>query len=166
MKLESEGKVLDFVYTVNHFSMGNKKDFDFIAKQFDDLEMEHPVDGLKGIPERDDKGKPQFMKTLVYLVAVPSYFEKGMFKYHVYQLISNYEITHDKDHTQMESILMFNFEFSPITENITQNHKNLVEFLISICAIIGGVYTIAGIVDSMIHKSVSIVFKSRIGKLS
>ena len=61
---------------------------------------------------------------------------------------------------------MFNFEFSPITEYITQNHKNLVEFLISICAIIGGVYTIAGIVDSAIHKSVSLVFKSRIGKLS
>ncbi len=59
-----------------------------------------------------------------------------------------------------------NFEFSPITENITQNQKSLIEFLISICAIIGGVYTIAGIVDSMIHKSVSLVFKSRIGKLS
>lgn len=79
--------------------MGNKKDFDYIAQQFDDLEMEHPVDGLMGTPERDDKGKPQFMKTLIYMVAVPSYFEKGLFKYHVYQLISNYEITHDKDHT-------------------------------------------------------------------
>ena len=61
---------------------------------------------------------------------------------------------------------MFNFEFSPITENISQNSKNFVEFMISICAIIGGVYTIAGIVDSIIYKSVSYVFKSRIGKLS
>jgi hypothetical protein len=147
--------------------MGNKQDFDYIAKNFDDLEMEHPCDGIKGKPEKDDDGKsPKFMKTLFYLVAVPSYFEKGLFKYHVYQLISNYEITHDENHTESESILLFNFEFSPITENITQNHKNLIEFLISICAIIGGVYTIAGIVDSMIHKSVSLVFKSRIGKLS
>jgi hypothetical protein len=38
--------------------------------------------------------------------------------------------------------------------------------MISICAIIGGVYTIAGIIDSIIYKSVSYVFKSRIGKLS
>lgn len=61
---------------------------------------------------------------------------------------------------------MFNFEFSPITENIHQNKQGFVEFLINICAIIGGVYTIAGVVDSMIHKSVSMVFKSRIGKLA
>jgi len=128
--------------------------------------MEHPADGVSGTPSKDDKGVPEFMKTMFYIVAVPSYFESGMFKYHVYQLISNFEMTHDIEHTLGESILMFNFEFSPITENVTQNHKNPIEFLINICAIIGGVYTIAGIVDSMIHKSVSIVFKSRIGKLS
>jgi len=42
-----------------------------------------------------------------------------MGKYHVYQLVSNYEVTHDENKTHGESILMFNFEFSPITENIT-----------------------------------------------
>ena len=61
---------------------------------------------------------------------------------------------------------MFNFEFSPITENISQNKENIIEFLIKICAIIGGVYTIAGIVDSMIHKSMAALFKNRIGKLA
>lgn len=61
---------------------------------------------------------------------------------------------------------MFNFEFSPITENIHQNKQSIISFIINICAIIGGVYTIAGIVDSMIHKSVSFVFKNSIGKLA
>jgi hypothetical protein len=55
---------------------------------------------------------------------------------------------------------------SNLNVNISQNSKNFVEFMISICAIIGGVYTIAGIIDSIIYKSVSYVFKSRIGKLS
>jgi hypothetical protein len=103
---------------------------------------------------------------MFYIVAVPSYFQKGMGNYHVYQLVSNYEVTHDESKTHGESILMFNFEFSPITENITQNNQSLVDFMISICAIIGGVYTIAGIVDSVIYKSVSFVFKNRIGKLA
>ena len=75
-------------------------------------------------------------------------------------------MTTDETKTRGESVLMFNFEFSPITENISAKSKNFVEFLISVCAVIGGVYTIAGIVDSMIHKSVSYVFKNRIGKLS
>ena len=94
-QLKSEGTILDFEYEIHHFSMGNKKDFDYIKQQFEDLEMEHPVDGIKGKPERDEDGTtPKFMKTLFYLVAVPSYFERGLFRYHVYQLISNYEITH------------------------------------------------------------------------
>ena len=80
----------------------------------------------------------------------------------MYQLVSNFEVAKDSS----ENVLMFNFEFSPITESITKNKKNLVTFLISICAIIGGVYTIAGIIDSCIHKSIGFVFKSRIGKLS
>ena len=62
--------------------------------------MEHPADGVTGRPDREDDGKtPKHMKTMFYMVAVPSYFERGLFRYHVYQLISNYEITHDKDHT-------------------------------------------------------------------
>ena len=131
--------------------------------------MEHPADGILGEPdfkEEDGKQIPKGLKTMFYLVAVPSYFERGLSRYHVYQLISNYEQTTDESKTQGESVLMFNFEFSPITENISAKNKNLIEFLISVCAIIGGVYTIAGIVDSMIHKSVSFVFKNRIGKLS
>ena len=161
-----QGRKFDYSYDIHHISFGNKQDFDYISQQFQDLDMEHPLDGIKGSAGKNDEGHAQQMKSMHYLVAVPSYFEKGLFKYHVYQLISNYEVTYDEAQTGGQSILMFNFEFSPITENITQNQKNLVEFLISICAIIGGVYTIAGIVDGIIHKSVSLVFKSRIGKLS
>ena len=131
--------------------------------------MEHPCDGLEGKPEyktEADKEIPKGIKAMFYLVAVPSYFEKGLSRYHVYQLISNHEVTYDEEKTHGENILMFNFEFSPITENISQNGQSLVTFFIQICAIIGGVYTIAGIVDSMIYKSVSYVFKNRIGKLA
>lgn len=81
--------------------------------------MEHPADGIAITTTKDDNGKAIALKTMFYLVAVPSYFEKGLFKYHVYQLISNYETTSDPEHTHGHSILMFNFEFSPITENIT-----------------------------------------------
>jgi len=111
----------DSSYKIHHFSMGNKENFDYIQKNFEDLEMEHPADGISVNTDMDDAGKPMGLKTMFYLVAVPSYFEKGLFKYHVYQLISNYETTTDLEQTRGDSILMFNFEFSPITENITQN---------------------------------------------
>lgn len=46
-----------------------------------------------------------------------------------------------------------------------QESEDIFEFLIHICAIVGGIFTIAGIVDAVIHKSVSAIFKDRIGKL-
>jgi hypothetical protein len=108
--------------------------------------MEHPVDGVSGSPVEKD-GKPEAMKVNFYMTAVPSYFSTGKSKYHVYQLVTNFEVAK----SDQENILMFNFEFSPITENVTKNHKNPVDFLISICAIIGGIYTIAAIIDCCLH---------------
>ena len=64
------------------------------------------------------------------------------------------------------SVIVFNYELSPITVQYTQTKENFFEFLVYICAIVGGVFTVAGIVDSIIHKSVAVLFKQRIGKLS
>jgi len=99
MTLRREGFIFDFSYQINHLSFGNKEDFDYIHRSFKDLYMEHPADGIVGAPEFSKQGEkdvPKGMKTMFYLVAVPSYFEKGLSKYHVYQLISNYEVTTDE----------------------------------------------------------------------
>jgi len=99
MLLKREGYHFDFTYNIKHVSFGNKRDFDFIKNRFKDLDMEHPCDGIEDKPVfvKNNEGKevPNLIKTMFYLVAVPSYFEKGLSKYHVYQLISNYEVTHD-----------------------------------------------------------------------
>lgn len=94
--LSSEGFKFDFEYKINHLSFGNKDYFDYIAKNFEDLEMEHPADGVTAKSNFNQKGEPEGFKTVFYLVAVPSYFQKQFGgKYHVYQLISNYEHTYD-----------------------------------------------------------------------
>lgn len=42
-----------------------------------------------------------------------------------------------------------------------------MHFLVEICAIIGGVFSVAGIIDAIIHKSmVTILKKAQMGKLS
>ena len=61
---------------------------------------------------------------------------------------------------------MFNYELSPITVKYEQKSENFFDFILYICAIIGGVFTVAGIIDALIHRSVSAIFKQRIGKLS
>jgi hypothetical protein len=60
---------------------------------------------------------------------------------------------------------MFNYELSPITVSFEEEKENIFEFLVYICAIIGGVFTVSGIIDSVLEKSYSLLFKERIGKL-
>jgi hypothetical protein len=51
------------------------------------------------------------------------------------------------------------FDLSPVTVKFTHVSESLFHFLVQVCAIVGGVFTVAGIVDSLIHASVSNVMK-------
>jgi len=44
--MKKENATFDFTHTINHLSFGNKKDFDYISRSFQDLFMEHPADGI------------------------------------------------------------------------------------------------------------------------
>lgn len=46
-----------------------------------------------------------------------------------------------------------NFDISGLKNVRTQTRKSLTHFLTSTCAIVGGVLTVAGIVDAAVHES-------------
>jgi len=63
--------------------------------------------------------------------------------------------------------LYFRYDLSPVTVKYTQRKESFFRFLVQICAIIGGIFTVAGIIDALVHKSVvAILKKAQIGKLS
>jgi len=45
------------------------------------------------------------------------------------------------------------YELSPIMVKFTESKKSFAHFLTGVCAIIGGVFTVAGLVDSLIYHS-------------
>lgn len=114
------------------------------------------------------------MKCNFFLKAVPAIFlhefssafysiidQKSLKRNEVFQLTSSKEIQFD----QFESLIMFQYTVSPFAVMYTNTRENFFQFLISLLAIIGGVFTIAGIVDSVIHQGGKLVFKERINKL-
>ena len=166
MSLMIQGYSFDFSYTINHLSFGRDEDFKLIQRRFKDQGIMNTLDGVsvqaKPVSETQIT-KTNHLQTNFYLTAVPSFFiTSGGSKYQVYQLTQNYI----SDYNAQQSILMFNYELSPITVKYEQVTENFLDFLLYICAIIGGVFTVAGIIDAMIHKSVSAIFKQRIGKLN
>ncbi|XP_052225119.1 endoplasmic reticulum-Golgi intermediate compartment protein 1-like [Dreissena polymorpha] len=60
----------------------------------------------------------------------------------------------------------FKYQLSPITVQYREMRKPLYHFLTTVCAIIGGTFTVAGILDSCIFTAHEIIKKIEIGKQS
>ncbi|CAA7048439.1 unnamed protein product [Microthlaspi erraticum] len=58
----------------------------------------------------------------------------------------------------------FHFELSPMQVLISENPKSFSHFITNVCAIIGGVFTVAGILDSIFQNTVRMVKKIELGK--
>ncbi|XP_030230042.1 endoplasmic reticulum-Golgi intermediate compartment protein 3 isoform X3 [Gadus morhua] len=59
------------------------------------------------------------------------------------------------------------YELSPMMVKFTEKHRSFTHFLTGVCAIIGGVFTVAGLIDSLIyHSAKAIQKKIELGKAS
>lgn len=61
--------------------------------------------------------------------------------------------------------VFFMYDLSPMMVQLTESRRSLAHFLTGVCAIIGGVFTVAGMVDSMLyHSQRALKKKIEIGK--
>lgn len=60
----------------------------------------------------------------------------------------------------------FSYDLSPIQVVVREEERQWYTFLTSTCAIVGGVFTVAGILDAMVYKGVQLATKRDLGKLS
>eukprot|EP00798_Chlamydomonas_sp_ICE-L_P002492 gene2492-5420_t len=62
--------------------------------------------------------------------------------------------------------LFFFYDLSPIKVRIMEKKSSFVHFLTNVCAIVGGVFTVSGIIDAFVYQSERLIRKKReIGKL-
>lgn len=151
-------------------SFGKKADFETIARYYPDAGVMHPLDGYV----MNKPAEQKYMRCGFYLKAVPAIFlgefaswftsvfgRKLLYRNEVFQLTASSET----EFQSWESIIIFNYEVSPFAVEYSNVRENFLQFLISMMAIVGGCFTFASIVDSIIHKGSKIVFKDRINKL-
>lgn len=168
--LSRKGISLNNSFKIHHLSFGEMSDFTAINRYFPDVGLEHPLDGF----EHNLPGDKKYMRCGFYLKAVPALFlsqfanffanfvtKEYVATWEVFQLTATSEI----EYASFENIVIFNYEVSPFAVHYTNFKENFFQFLINMLAIVGGIFTLAGIVDSIIHKGSKIVFKDRINKL-
>ena len=64
------------------------------------------------------------------------------------------------------NVLAFQYELSPIAVLYKLQRDSFLWFLVKMAAIVGGIFTVAEIIDSIVHRSVGVLLKQRMGKLS
>eukprot|EP00270_Netrium_digitus_P003478 TRINITY_DN1404_c0_g1_i1.p1 TRINITY_DN1404_c0_g1~~TRINITY_DN1404_c0_g1_i1.p1 ORF type:complete len:512 (+),score=119.19 TRINITY_DN1404_c0_g1_i1:48-1583(+) len=81
-------------------------------------------------------------------------------------ILSSYEYTvHSNTITSLTlPVVRFHYELSPMQVLITENRRPFSHFITNLCAIIGGVFTVAGIVDGMLHGALRMIKKVELGK--
>ncbi|KAI8820151.1 endoplasmic reticulum vesicle transporter-domain-containing protein [Fimicolochytrium jonesii] len=128
-------KDLDFSHTLHSLSFGKK------------VEFVNPLDGVS-------KSTKQSYFMFQYFLKVVS--TRFTFLNGTNVRTNQFSVTeHERDttpsaHTGGLPGVFFNYDISPMLVMYTEYQKPLSHFLTDICAVVGGVFTVAGIVDSFI----------------
>ena len=110
----------------------------------------NPLDGVEGVAEKGAMMFHYYLKIVptTYTQTDGSYFPSNQFS-----------VTR---HSKVVSVMageggmpgvFFSYEMSPVMVKYSRKEKSLGHFLTGLCAIIGGVFTVAGILDKLIYNS-------------
>lgn len=134
---------LDLTHTINHISFGDESHVKHIIDEFG-VGILNPLDS-RHVDQVDENKIYEY-----YLKVVPSIYQDindSEFKAHQFTANSN-----TVEFNMIVPTIFFRYDISPILVRIVQYKQKFFHFFIQICAIVGGIYTVTGILDSLIHK--------------
>jgi len=125
----------------------------------------NPLDGADRILSTD-KGGGMFM---YYAKVVPTayhYISGKILETNQFSVTEHFRTVKKAEGQGLPGVFVF-YELSPIMVQFTEQRKSLAHFLTQLCAILGGVFTVAGMIDRVIYGAMKqLERKLQIGKLS
>uniref|UniRef100_A0A3P8NNB7 Endoplasmic reticulum-Golgi intermediate compartment protein n=1 Tax=Astatotilapia calliptera TaxID=8154 RepID=A0A3P8NNB7_ASTCA len=102
------------------------------------------------------------------LKIVPTVYEdlSGRQRFSYQYTVANKEYVAYSHTGRIIPAIWFRYDLSPITVKYTERRQPLYRFITTICAIVGGTFTVAGIIDSCIFTASEAWKKIQIGKMS
>ncbi|KAL9322352.1 hypothetical protein ACSQ67_010405 [Phaseolus vulgaris] len=154
---------MNMSHVVNHLSFGRKvspRVMSDVKRLIPYVGSSHDrLNGLSFINTRDF-GANVTMEHYLQIVKTEVITRKD------HKLVEEYEYTAHSSVAQSLHIPVakFHLELSPMQVLITENPKSFSHFITNVCAIIGGVFTVAGILDSILHNTIRLMKKVELGK--
>jgi len=98
-----------------------------------------------------------------YVKIIPMRYERYGKVYDTYQYTAN---SNELGGMGRLTAVYFRYDLSPIAVQVTKQSKSFSHFLVQVCAIVGGVFTVLGLVNSVLHSSLKhFLKKAEMGKL-
>ncbi|KAH8916695.1 DUF1692-domain-containing protein [Atractiella rhizophila] len=161
------GKQHDFGHIIHRFSFGTGQEggyeddssYSKQKKYREQLGIVNPLDGLRAHTEESNYMFQYFLKVVGTKFKFLNGEEVGTHQYSVTQ----YERDLSSDSGPMDAVhhtshgyagvpgVFFSYEISPMLVTHAETRESLAHFLSSTCAIVGGVLTVAGMIDKLVY---------------
>jgi len=136
----------------NPLPMGITKAVQRVAT--DEFMRSDPLRGNVYVNYRKHQAYHHHLKVVPTDIEIPTTW-RGKNEVRMYNLLSESQINNYEEDAVPEA--RFSYDFSPMVVNVAKKGKRWYEFLTSLCAIIGGTFTILGLIDAVLVK----VFKPK-----
>jgi len=155
-------KPMNVSHVINHLSFGNFEE----TTQLKDVAGAHinPLKGTRKMAEQDPNDSQNAKSYEYYIKIVPTVYDKLNGKqYRSFQFVAD---SNEVSGRYQLPAAYFRYDLSPITVHFTEKRRSFAHFLVQICAIIGGVFTVLGLVNSFLNTSLHMMRKkAQEGKL-
>lgn len=155
---------MNITHKINHISFGTDTDITYVKTNFEGTGAVSPLDGVHQLVSERKSGTSIDSAIFEYYTKVvpTTYIPLEGPQIQVYQFTAN---TNKIANQQMPSLYL-RYDFSPVTVQYKETKETASHFAVQICAVIGGIFTMAGLVDSVLHKSIAnLAQKAQVGKL-
>jgi len=127
-------------HTINRLSFG--KDFPGIV---------NPLDGVTKLSDQPDHAVAMYQ---YFVKVVPTIYETSngnVLNTNQYSVTEHFKPLKGENAHGLPGVFVM-YELSPIMVKFSESSKSFAHFLTSLCAIVGGVFTVAGIIDSVLYQ--------------
>lgn len=155
LNLFFQNEPMNLTHYIHHLSFGEHPEALF------DIESQtiSPLGGTQKVILEQRENEPKSYE--YYIKIVPMVYEKYGVPYDSFQYVSN---SNEILGRYAIPAIYYRYDLSPITVKWTRQRRSFAHFLVQLCAIIGGVYTVFMLLNAFLVKSMAML-KAEQGKL-
>jgi hypothetical protein len=145
---------LDFSHEIVHLSFGENQDIQKIQTIFHEGVLS-PLDTVKKMKNENVKEAVSYE---YYIKVVPTTYKTlKNEEFYVHQFTAN----SNEYRSEGAPAVYFRYDLSPVTVKFSQVQESFFHFVVQVCAIVGGVFTVAGLLENLLHTSIATVLRKR-----